>query len=220
MRVVRIAGIVLCGWGLAVAIAGAADQNVGFTAKVGTLGYGGDLSLGLTDHVGLRAGYTVGEISHSVSLSEADVEGAIKCNAIPLMIDFFPAGGSFRITFGAVANNNKITLSADPKESLKLNGVPYFVDSLDGTVKFDKWSPYVGIGCGNAVSKDGNWYFSCDIGIMYHGQPNASATAEPAPGEDGDILNAALDWEIEKFNDDVKGFVVWPVISVGVSVRF
>jgi hypothetical protein len=135
-------------------------------------------------------------------------------------MDFFPAGGAFRITVGGIINNNEIALSADPKEPLELEGTHYGIESLTGSIEFSKFSPYVGIGCGNAISKDSDWYFSCDIGLMFHGSPEAGASAVASGGVDQGQLNNALDAEVSQFNDDIAWFTVYPLVSAGMSFRF
>jgi hypothetical protein len=215
---IRMAGVVLCGLGL---FSGdVVGQDVGFTIKTGSLGYGGDLAVGLNEYVGLRAGYMTGDLEMKTSLQNAKVKGAIECSSIPLSLDLFPAGGSFRITLAGIVNNNKITMRGDSTEPIDLNGSSYWIQSLDGAIKFDTLSPYAGIGYGNAISKDGNFYFSLDLGVMFHGSPKATATAVSTSDAVQGALDSALEAELVDLNKDLKQFTMWPVLEIGFSYRF
>jgi len=54
----------------------------------------------------------------------------------------------------------------------RINGRGYRaadIGKLEARVDFQKAAPYVGIGWGNALSQDGRWQFSGDLGAFYHG---------------------------------------------------
>ncbi|HSM16102.1 MAG TPA: hypothetical protein VK845_03765 [Gemmatimonadales bacterium] len=92
---------------------------------------------------------------------------------------------------------------------------PAEVGNLTGTLETRDVSPYIGLGFGNpATSRVG---FFVELGVAFHGNPKASATADgpiaSAPGFQQD-----LDREIQDITDDVENFIVYPVLSIGVSI--
>ncbi len=74
-------------------------------------------------------------------------------------------------------NQNEIVLSADPNEPIELEDTDYNIESMDGSIEFQTFSPYLGIGYGNAVIP-GRVHFTCDFGFMFHGAPQVTATAQ------------------------------------------
>ena len=193
---------------------------IGVTAKVGTLGVGADLTLNLGPYFNLRGGYNGLVLNQTVDLDEAKIDGELNWQTIPILLDWHPAAGGFRISAGPVINNNKIILSATPGYTIKLGGKDYEVLSLDGEISFDQLSWYAGIGSGNAVGKDGRVHFSCDFGVMFHGAPQAEATGITGNTILQAMFKSDLNEELDEFEEDAKPFAFYPVISFGVSFGF
>ena len=196
------------------------QQGAGLTAKVGTLGVGGDLTLGLGSQLNLRGGYNWFSYDRTVSLNEADLDGTLDMGTLPVLLDWHLFGGGFRISGGMVLNNNEVRLTTEPGTVLELDGQPFRVDSVDGRVTFDDYAPYAGIGYGNAIGKDGQWHFSCDFGVLFQGEPKVEPTAKASNPSAQSALSRALQKEVDDYQDDIKNFAYWPVISVGLSYRF
>lgn len=191
----------------------------GVTAKIGTLGYGGDLTLSMGRYLSLRGGYNRMDLEADVTLDEADVRGDLNWQTIPLLLDIHPFANGFRISGGMVQNNNELLLSAAPGETLTFDAGDYVVDGLDGIVKFDKTSYYAGIGFGAATGKDGRWHFSCDLGVMFQGEPQVEATAIATEPAFQGLLDAALEIELDEYRDDIEFLRYYPVVSIGISLR-
>jgi hypothetical protein len=198
----------------------AEQLGVGVTAKIGTLGYGADLTIGLGPYLGIRGGYNTYAYEREVTRDEATVQGRLDWETIPLLLDVHPFGGGFRISGGPVINNNRIDVTADVNEPLKLEDTEYQIDDLSGSVTFDRTSYYLGLGYGNAAGKDGRWHFYCDFGVMYHGEPQLDAHATASDPVVQEALNVALQSEVDKARDDVKSYKYYPVIALGVSFAF
>lgn len=217
MRKMRVAGVAVV-WLL---LAGSAWAGVGVTLKAGTLGLGADLTLPIMDsNLNVRAGYNGGNLGINVDLDQAMCEGDIEMKNIPVLLDWHPAGGDFRISGGIIVNNNEVKLSAKPKEDFDLNGNSYPITGLTGSITFDQLAWYVGIGSGNAAG-GGRVHFACDVGLMFQHKPTAEATATAAiPALQG-TLDADLQAEVAEFQrDTLDRFILYPVISVGISFTF
>lgn len=195
-------------------------EGVALTAKVGSLGVGGDLTFGLGQSVNARVGFNWVNYDRDFDMDEATVEGAVDFLTIPVLLDWHCFGGGFRLSAGPVINKNKVTLSAEPNGILELENTDYQVDSLDGSVTVDDLGAYLGIGYGNAVGSDGHWFFACDFGVMYQGEPSVEATAKASNPALQELLNRDLQKEVADFQDDISWFRFYPVISVGLSYRF
>ncbi len=192
----------------------------GVTLKLNTLGVGADLTVNLGTYLNLRGGFNYGQLDTTVLMDEATVIGSLRWRTIPLLLDYHPTGGGFRISGGGMINHNRVLLSADPNEPLKLQGTDYSVDRLEGSIRFNRFSPYLGIGFGNATG-NGRVHFACDFGVMMHGSPRVEARAEAnLPPDQQAQLERELQREVDEFENDIAAWKFYPVVSLGLSVSF
>jgi len=194
--------------------------GVGLSAKVGTLGVGGDVTVGVNEYLGFRFEVNGFGWNPEWKRDEGTINGDLEWLTYGALVDLFPAGGGFRITGGGFLNKNKVRLTADLNKQVELDGNDYSLDNLQGEAKFDDLAPYVGIGYGNAVGSDGRWHFSCDFGVMFQGEPKISATATASDPSMQGVVDQALAREEAKVQDDARVFKYYPVIAFGVSYKF
>ena len=222
MRNLALAGAVLLS--LVVGVRAAEEEKesrpLGISFKLSTLGVGGDLTLDLGKYFNLRGGVNYGQYDLTVIMNEADVEGKLRWLTVPILLDWHPAAGGFRISAGAVINKNKISLTADPKEPIELDGTDYSIESLEGEITFRDFSPYIGIGTGDAVGADSAVHFTCDFGVMFQGIPDVSAHARSSSEVVQAALDEALQKEVDNLRDDLSWFQYYPVVSLGFSIAF
>ena len=215
----------------AYSFAGLMDENptdVGMSLKIGTLGYGADATIGLTERFNARLGFNM--FNYEMTESDEDDDGGaadeitaeIDFLTLPVLIDWHPWSGRFRLSGGIVFNNNEITLSAIPGDTIELgpNDREYAVDSLDGKASFGSVAPYLGIGVGNAVGANGNWHFAMDIGVMFQGSPEIELSAVALNPAEQAALDRDIDEEVAEIEDDTDFFSMYPLISLGVSYKF
>lgn len=193
---------------------------LGGSLKVGTLGLGGDVTLNLGEKANLRGGINLFNYDKTLDLDEATVDGSIDWQTIPILLDWHPAASGFRLSGGIVLNDNEISMTASPNDTLEFQGNDYTVDSLDGQVTFNEVSPYLGIGYGDAVGSKGRFRFTCDFGLMFHGKPDVQLQATAQNQAVQSQLNKDLQAEKEEFQEDIDGFSLYPVVSVGFSFAF
>ncbi len=194
--------------------------NVGITAKVGTLGAGAEVTLGLGDYFGLRVSGNRASWDGDKSSDEGTIAWDVELQTYGALLDIHPFGGGFRLSGGEMINKNKIRLHADLNEPVELNGQDYQLSDFGGEVTFNSTAPYAGIGYGNAAGADGRWHFSCDFGVMFQGSPKVEAHATASDPAYQSAVDAALEKERAEIQDDANGFKYYPVISLGVSFRF
>ena len=136
--------------------------------------------------------------------------------------DYFPFGSGFRLSGGVVFNDNSIDATATTQATYTIGNTTYTaaqVGSLTGSIDFDDVAPYIGIGWGNPFSKESNWSFAIDIGVMYQGSPEASFTANGTLASNAAFL-ADLEREEQNLNDEMDEYKYYPVISCAVTYRF
>jgi len=123
--------------------------------------------------------------------------------------------------FGRIMlNNNEVSLSAKPGDTVTFNHTKYAISSVDGRATFEKTAPYVGIGTGNAADRSSHWHFACDIGVLFQGDPKISLSAVAADPSLQTLLDADVQEEQKKIQDDAKIFNFYPLVAVGVSYTF
>lgn len=215
----------LAGWCFSLLAPSLLAQGVAISAKVGSTGVGGDLTVGISPYVNVRAG--VAGFTHSETRRQQEVEydADLKLLTEFLVLDLHPAAKGFRISAGAYYNSNKVSAVSTDATTYTINGKVYHasdIGKVDGTVDFDKKiAPYLGIGWGNAVAPGSHWRFAFDLGAFYQGSPKVGLKATPAnPALVPPGFAADLETERQKTEDDLKSYKVYPVLAFGVSFRF
>lgn len=217
-RLVLIAGLASAG------CAQAADFGLYGTA--GTIGFGGGIAATFSDHFAARVGYTTYEYSVD-DLEESDLvlDGKAEIGGAQAFLDWHPFGGAFRLSLGAVENASLSAYAEPMAGTYTLNGTTYSADDIGtatGTAEYDSISPYAGLGFGRALSRDGRFAFSADLGVIFTGAPEVELNATcrvPNAMLCADIQDDVLAEEAELQRDADK-LDYWPVMSIGLSYRF
>ncbi len=202
----------------------AADSRsgMGVTGKIGTLGYGAELNLGISDNLGARVGVNAFNYKYNANSGTVNYDFKLQLQTVSVLADWYPFAGGFRASAGVLYNNNKVTLNAIPGAgSYTINGVTYTssqVSSLQGTMTFNKVAPYFGLGWGNPVARGKGWGLVTDVGVLFQGSPKLDLLATCATSCPG--LQANAEAENAKLQSDLSNFKFWPVASIGISYQW
>ncbi len=197
-------------------------MGIGVTGKVGTPGLGADLTVPLiTNWVNLRAGYNYGELRPSTSQGGINYKADVRLETVPLLIDLHPFHGNFRITGGVFYNQTEMDLSSIVDASTVGGGGGFGTAILNANVSWSKeFAPYFGIGYGNAA--DDNFLdlpialgLSIDLGAFYQGSPDVVLTESS-----GTVSPFDLAVEAAQIEEDLSGFKFYPVLTIGIHIRF
>ena len=112
---------------------------------------------------------------------------------------------------------NKLHLSTSPAGAINIGGTNYSAaqaGTVNADLKYNKFSPYLGIGYGNPFGKDSSFSFNVDLGVLYQGKPTATMTASG-----GGVTAADLRTEEAQLIHAVDARW-WPVAAVGIAYRF
>ncbi len=198
-----------------------AAAALGVAAKVGTLGAGAEVTVGVVETVNVRAGLNALTVDlGDVGGDEGDINAKIELLTLAGLVDWHPGRTGFRLTGGVMLNRNEVGLTADTGEAVSINDRDYLLSDLDGKVAFADLAPYLGIGYGNAAGAGGRWGFALDIGVMFQGSPDVTLEARVDDPTLQPQLDADLEAEAQDIEDDVEGLKYYPVVSLGVSYRF
>jgi hypothetical protein len=214
---------------LACALASPVAFAQAVAARAGTTGFGGDFSLPVTDHFGLRATLYGGSVSHATTDSGVHYDSRLRFETAMGLLDFFPGGGRFRLGAGVAYNNNRLDLRARASNSngtIDINDNTYNVSDIGpvtGQLRFNKANPYLGVGWGNGSRNLGaGFFFSADLGVLIVNprvQLNANCPAAFTAAQCTQLQNDLREEETQ-FKDS-WGYHSWyPVLSFGVGYRW
>ena len=173
-------------------------------ANVGLPGIGLGYAHPIDSRFTVRADFmTLGSRSKSTTEEGIRYDGRYKLQRLAVLGDWFPFGGSFRLTGGLSSNQYKVTLDATGENgSLTIGDRTYTTTAADGLkveVKFPSVTPYLGIGWGHQSAS--GWRFGADIGALV-GRAKVNATVRGALASEPDI-QANLDKELAELRDGV-----------------
>lgn len=190
-------------------------------ANVGLPGIGLGYAHPIDSRFTVRADFmTLGSRSKSTTEEGIRYDGRYKLQRLAVLGDWFPFGGSFRLTGGLSSNQYKVTLDATGANgSLTIGDRTYTTTAADGLkveVKFPSVTPYLGIGWGHQSAS--GWRFGADIGALV-GRAKVDATVRGALASEPDI-QANLDKELAELRDGVGKVRAIPQLSVAIGYSF
>src|SRR5690606_1148066 len=190
-------------------------------ASVGTLGISPEVGYRFGEHGGLRLNGGFYDYDRSEEIDDIDYDGTLKLSSVGMMADWYPFGGSFRLSAGARSNGNKIDLVAVPTANVEIGDetfTPDEVGTLSGGVKFKDFTPALTLGWGGKLGKGFTMGF--EAGVLLQGSPKFSlAASDGLLASDPDFL-AELERERAQAEEDADDFKLWPVIQLHFAWRF
>ncbi|WP_137939665.1 hypothetical protein [Chitinivorax sp. B] len=206
-------------------VAGMASA-AGVGLRAGTTGVGGDIGFNIAPTVDGRVGWSGLNYNRTINDTDVDYDGRLRLRNLSALVDFSPMG-PFRLTGGLVFANNKLKVTGKPKDgTYTFNNRTYTaaeIGSATGEVKGkNSVAPYLGIGYGRVAGTGINFY--ADLGVMLAGGSKTSLNVDCGTAIAGTPqctqLQADAEEERRKLDDKVRGFKVWPVINLGVTIGF
>jgi hypothetical protein len=205
---------------LALTAAPVVPADIGINPRASTLGVGAQLTWGVNDSVSI--GFEANRFDKDINDSYGGINYryGIDSNSFAVLGHWYPAGkgGVFRFTGGLYRNDSKVngTAALTSGSSYTIGNNTYTaaqIGTLTGTAAFDKNAPYVGIGWGGRPGE--RFGFTFDLGAMYVGAPRVSLSTS------GGVVTAAdLEIERQQVENDFRSFKWFPLVAVGVYVRF
>lgn len=198
-------------------------SGTALTGKIGTLGLGAELNLGISENINARFGVNGYTYKYNANSSSVNYDFSLQLQTVSAIADWYPFSGGFRTSGGLYYNNNKFSLAGKPTGgNFIINSTTYSsttqVSSLKATMTFNTVAPYLGIGWGNPVAKDKGWGLVTDVGVVFQGSPKIDLVATCSSGC-GTFAND-LATEKAKMQSDLSGFKWWPVASIGISYQW
>jgi hypothetical protein len=197
-------------------------SGVALAGKIGTLGGGAELNLGIFENVNARLGFNGFKYKYNANSASVNYDFTMELLTVSAIADWYPFSGGFRTSGGVLFNNNSFSLAGKPTGSTYTIGNTTYlagdISSLQATMTFNKIAPYLGIGWGNPVAADKGWGLVSDVGVVFQGAPRIDLLASCVTN--CATFQADADAERVKLQNDLSKFKWWPVISVGISYQW
>ncbi|RZA28330.1 MAG: hypothetical protein EOP92_39790 [Lysobacteraceae bacterium] len=216
---------------LAALAAGASAQaqvGAAVTADLGTTGAGLHLVVPMESDLNGRFGanYFKHDFDKRSGLVDYKLDG--KLATFDLLFDWYVVpNSSFRLTGGAMYNGTRFDAVGAPAAGGKFtfNGNTYSatdIGSLKGDVRFRRVVPYLGIGWGNALTRNKRWNFGADIGAFYQGKAQVKLIGFGCTTSAAVCKQLAADVDLEelRLQEEVSDYKVYPVLRASVSYSF
>jgi hypothetical protein len=219
---------------------GASDHKVGVAVSASSLGYGLDAALRVAPKANLRVGGHFFNFTHDFDDEDQGItyKGKLTMRSMHAYIDWFPFGGGFHVSPGMILNNgNKASLTASllPGQSVEINNTEYYSTAVDPiraavgvTVKSTR--PAILIGWGNIVGQKRKFSVPFELGVIFQGVPTGtmSFTGTACAFNGLNCRNMSTDATIQNnikadeadLNNDLRKIRFYPVLSLGVAIRF
>ncbi len=196
-----------------------ARAEFGIGINVGNLGFGVEARQTLSPSLDLRFG--IAGIAYKTEFEYDDVDYDIEQSAaVPeVKLDWRPAQGIFRLTFGLGYYNEVSDLELTPEVGglYTIGNTTYpasSIGTLNGKVSYHVVTPYFGVGWDFMVKK--TLGFTIDVGAYYRNEPDVTMTST-ATGP-GSVSATDLALEAQNIKDDA--WAVYPVVKLGMLFRF
>ena len=148
--------------------------------------------------------------------------GNLRFQTIPVLLDYYPFHGVFRITGGMMVNQNDISaVASGGSGTYTINGDTYTaqqVGTLTAHIGWRRIAPYLGIGWGSKAARHAGFSMGFDVGALVTGSPHVTLTASNPT--DNTQLASDVAAAQAKANNQASSYRFWPVIGLRVGYAF
>ena len=187
-----------------------------------TLGYQVALSQSLSENVNLKLAYHTASQSFDGETDGVNYDYDFDFESTGILIDWHVFGGGFRLTTGALINDNEIYAQSDISGLTIEVGDTIFtsaeVGRLEGDITFDSYAPYLGLGWGRSIADGFSFVF--DLGVVFQGEPTVNLQTMGGTLSNNPLLLDEVGREEQELQDDANDFDIYPVVSLGLFYNF
>jgi hypothetical protein len=206
------------------------------------LGFGGRIAVSLTHSLNLRVGGSFFSFGITRSVSDIPFSANVLLQSEQASVDWYPFHhSSFHLSPGVLfgsSNRAYGSASITAGESFTLNNVNYYSSTVDpvqasGSVKFAHTAPSFTLGWGNWIRGENkrHWVFPFEVGFAYVGDPQTALNFSGVVCNDAAMqycyniaddpsIQANIDVERKRLQDDADWLRFYPIIAGGIVYRF
>jgi hypothetical protein len=194
-------------------------QALSIGARAGTLGLGGEIGVGVTNLIVVRAGAGILPVSFSGELGQNDLQFDVKPTS-PLMnlgLDVSLGGFGLRVGGGMMFLPNESEIEGRYTGTVNFGGRQYQgseIGDLIGLVDHGSNAPYAKLGFGSMTGRGMNIFM--DIGAAFMPEPTLTLTASGTAASQPEF-QAALENERASIEANIRKYArIFPIFSLGV----
>jgi len=198
----------------------AAEDDLWFGIKAGTLGVGVEATWRPVPLFDLRAGYNRLDYDDDGAQAGIEYDATLELRTTYATANLLFPVSPMRLTAGAFANDNRLVLQSVDQPAYTVGGSSYTPDqvgTLRSTAAFDSPSPYLGIGFDFELA--GRLGLNLDLGVLWQDSPVVTLTSDGSLANDPQFQQA-LETERRELEQETKDFKAWPVVSLGLNFNF
>lgn len=200
-----------------------AQSGIAVGLGIGTTGGVAEAQVEVTPNIQLRGGYNYFKYGADDTYDDIAYNGDLDLTTLGAFIDLRPFGGSFIITGGAYFGEKGLDLTATPTANVAIGNqtfTPAQVGSLALTADLEDTAPFAGLGWDSTFQGDGNIGFKFIAGAMFTGSPQIDLVSSGGTLSNDPALQAELANEEQNLQDEVDDYEVFPVVQLGLTLRF
>jgi hypothetical protein len=204
----------------------AAAENVFVSGGIGTLGFGASLGYRINEKFKARLNANYLGLDRSDTVDNINYDADFKNFTLGLIGDWHPFAGGFRVSGGLYYIDLGVDIDArlTPGRAVEIGDNRYDpaeLGKVSGSVDWNKFAPYLGIGWESGDIIAPGWNFFADLGTLYisgadvdyHVSNRAAFTAHP------DLRND-IERERREVVREIDNYHFYPVLSLGAGYRF
>lgn len=211
-------------------------SQLGLTAEMGTLGLGVQLVTPLSRTLHVRGGADFLNFGYGLTLDGAQYEAEAHLRSGHVNVDWYPFGGTFRISPGVLVFGSAFgaSVSVPGGNSFELGKTAYTSSSTDpvhGSAAIamqHEIMPALTVGWGNLLGDGGkHWSIPFEVGAAYTGHYTFNLNLAGTACSQGVCMSTATPQVHEsvvqeegELNETMKRYQIYPIVGTGVSFRF
>ena len=195
-------------------------QGIGIGARAGTLGFGAEAAVSLSENLVVRGGLGSFLLEFDGDIDDVGYTISPPSFTGTLGIDIYPAGGSFRLMAGMMFRDGDFKVDSEDisqSGSVEIGDNEYDeAGTLHGVFATKSAAPFVGLGFGHHTQ--GGFGVFLDLGVAFTGDPDVTLEAKgPVASVPG--IQEDLNREVEYLKDEAGSYMeYWPIINLGVKI--
>lgn len=199
------------------------QPGVAVGVSAGTTGLGVEAQISLGPVFTLRG--SIDKLSHDFDqgYDGVDYQAALEFDTLGAFVDMHPLGNGLFISGGAYTGSRDINLLATPSQPVELGGqtfTPSQVGTLDGRIKLQDISPFVGFGWDDTFQRRSRWGFRALAGVAFSEAPEVALSSRGGTLSNDASFQNRLNQEAARIVDEADGYGLFPVLQVGLNYKF
>jgi hypothetical protein len=204
---------------LALPMSVSAQRSIG--VRAGTLGLGGEVSVGFAKRFAVRGGVGTFPVEYTGIIGDLEYTITAPKRLWNVGLDVYPFGGGFHIGAG-VLNRAPFDLGAEGRQTANIGGRDYEGDlAISGDVSNDgSTAPYAIMGFGRATGRRAGIYLELGAAFLGDTRVKLTGTCTEAPtGQPCPEFEQRLQQEAREVEDEVGSYIrIHPIIQLGFRV--